>query len=457
MTVPKGYMDEMAQGMNNNGVLHMCQDNSYLCDFVDACKFRLEGEYFVFDSCSVENRACNQIEIERDGDESFYATSTVVWDRQASFIRMPRPLKEVTCKVIINLAEASLFPSVANPMSVDDKPVEIVMTLWKTKFGIWPGITATKAQLPNGELSYIIGEVIHARIQPVLPLRRTVAFDGEEVDFNLNSCWLASPNDPSIKYLIISENAVVADPIVPVEIEYSPTSYIGQDFEYNSKRALAFNFQVAIFRNGDPMKLICETSFKFDTVKVISGSRKRRETRQQQKEVSPSDIFTTNAEFAVYKNSTLPLKEGLFGVENSDVSELEALREIARISNRAEVRAVVQPGAYLSETLPKTKNLTLEDIQSDINNGNGWITIETLLLLPLLSVLIIAARMYRTYSILNKCAHFINGKILHKKAIFEKAEIKEEYHPRSELTTQSSFDDETIHFSHDDKIPILPK
>lgn len=92
----------------------------------------------------------------------------------------------------------------------------------------------------------------------------------------------------------------------------------------------------------------CETSFKFDTVKVISGSRKRRGARQQQKEVSPSDIFTTNAEFAVYKNSTLPLKEGLFGVENSDVSELEALRELARISNRAEVRAVVQPGAYLS-------------------------------------------------------------------------------------------------------------
>jgi hypothetical protein len=105
-------------------------------------------------------------------------------------------------------------------MSVDDKPVEIVMTLWKTEFGIWPGITgffdfrlaeflisnflATKAQLPNGELSYIIGEVIHARIQPVLPLRRTVAFDGEQVDFNLNSCWLASPNDASIKYLIIS-------------------------------------------------------------------------------------------------------------------------------------------------------------------------------------------------------------------------------------------------------------
>ncbi len=65
--------------------------------------------------------------------------------------------------------------------------------------------------------------------------------------------------------------------------------------------------------------------------------------------------------------------------------------------------------------------------------------------------------MYRTYSINSKCAHFMNGKILHKKAIFEKAEIKEEYHPRSELTTQSSFDDETIHFSHDDKRPILPK
>lgn len=63
---------------------------------------------------------------------------------------------------------------------------------------------ASMAELPNGELSYIIGEVIHARIQPVLPLRRTVAFDGEEVDFNLNSCWLASPNDPSMKYLIIS-------------------------------------------------------------------------------------------------------------------------------------------------------------------------------------------------------------------------------------------------------------
>lgn len=461
MAVPKGYMDEMAQGWNDNGVLHMCRDNSFLCDFVDACKFRLEGEYYVFNSCSVENSACNQIEIERDSEDSFYATSTVVWDRQASLIRMPRPLKEVTCKVVTNKVEASLFPSVANPMNVDDKPVEIVMTLWKTEFGIWPGITATKAQLPNGELSYIIGEVIHARIQPVLPLRRTVAFDGEEVDFNLNSCWLASPNDASIKYLIISENAVVADPIVPVQIEYSPTSYIGQDFEFNAKRALAFNFQVAIFRNGDPMKLICETSFKFDTVKIISRTRKRRGARQpQQKEISPSDIFTTNAEFTVYKNSTLPLSEGLLGVENTNESELEALRQLARISNRAEVRAVVQPAAYLQETLPKTQNLTLEEIQSDINNGTGWITIETLLLLPLLSLLVIAARMYRTYSLLNKCAHYINEKALgDKKASFEQAEIKEEYHPRSnsELTTQSSLDDDTLYFSHDDELPIVKK
>ena len=77
------------------------------------------------------------------------------------------------------------------------------------------------------------------------------------------------------------------------------------------------------------------------------------------------------------------MSEGLLGVENNDESQLEALRQLAKISNRAEVRAVVQPGAYLSyvytrrflinffsrETLPKTKNLTLEDIQSDINNG----------------------------------------------------------------------------------------
>lgn len=130
MAVPKGYMDEMAQGWNDNGVLHMCRDNSFLCDFDDACKFRLtlrclnsttevtlgfrlEGEYYVFNSCSVENRACNQIEIERDSQDSFYATSTVVWDRQASLIRMPRPLKEVTCKVVTTEVEASLFPSVA--------------------------------------------------------------------------------------------------------------------------------------------------------------------------------------------------------------------------------------------------------------------------------------------------------------------------------------------------------
>jgi uncharacterized secreted protein with C-terminal beta-propeller domain len=80
-------------------------------------------------------------------------------------------------------------------------------------------------------------------------------------------------------------------------------------------------------------------------VKVISQARKRRAAPQ--KEVSPSDIFTTNAEFAVYKNSTLPLSEGLLGVENTDESELEALRQLAKISNRAEVRAVVQPAAYL--------------------------------------------------------------------------------------------------------------
>ena len=67
--------------------------------------------------------------------------------------------------------------------------------------------------------------------------------------------------------------------------------------------------------------------------------------------------------------------------------------------------------------------------------------------------------MYRTYSILNKCAHYVNDKVLHKKTMFEKAEINEEYHPRSnsELTTQSSLDDETIHFSHDDELPIVKK
>ena len=53
-----------------------------------------------------------------------------------------------------------------------------------------------------------------------------------------------------------SDNAVVSNPIVPVEMEFSPTSYIGQDYDYNAKRALAFNFQVAIFKNGDPMKLL---------------------------------------------------------------------------------------------------------------------------------------------------------------------------------------------------------
>jgi len=47
--------------------------------------------------------------------------------------------------------------------------------------------------------------------------------------------------------------------------------------------------------------------------------------------------------------------------------------------------------------------------------------------------------MYLTYSILNNCAHFINEKPLRKKPIFEKAEIKEEYHPRSnsEITTNA--------------------
>ena len=68
--------------------------------------------------------------------------------------------------------------------------------------------------------------------------------------------------------------------------------------------------------------------------------------------------------------------------------------------------------------------------------------------------------MYRTYSILNKCAHYINEKALgDKKASFEQAEIKEEYHPRSnsELTTQSSLDDETLYFSHDDELPIVKK
>jgi len=453
MAVPKEYMQEMAQGMDNNGILHFCKDDSFLCDFDDSCKFRLEGGNYVFDSCSAANRGCDELAIERD-DDSFFATSTLIWDRQASLIRMPRPLKKVTCKVVTNVAQAVLFPSVAeSPMSVDDKPVEIKMTLWKTEFGIWPGISATKAQLPNGELSYIIGETIHARIQPVLPLRRTVAFDGEEVNFNLNSCWLASPNDLSKKYLIISENAVVSNPIVPVEIENSPTSFIGGDFEYNSKRALAFNFQVAIFKNGDPMKLICETSFKFDLVKVISGARKRRNAESPKKAVSPADIFTTDAEFAVYKNSSSSLKEGLLGVENNDRNELDAFEKLAEISNRAEVRAVVQPGAYLSETLPKTKNLTIEDIESDINNGNGWITIETLLLLPLLSLLVIAARMYRTYSLLNKCANFINEKTLQKKAVFEKAEIKED-RSISQITNQTSLDDETVHFCHDE-FPIL--
>ena len=51
MAVPKGYMDEMAQGWNDNGVLHMCRDNSFLCDFVDACKFRLTLPEF--------NHGCN--------------------------------------------------------------------------------------------------------------------------------------------------------------------------------------------------------------------------------------------------------------------------------------------------------------------------------------------------------------------------------------------------------------
>lgn len=75
--------------------------------------FRLEGEFYVFDSCSVENRGCNQIELQRDFSGSFFSSSTVVWDRQSSMgIRMPRPLKEVTCKVIINSVEQAIFPSV---------------------------------------------------------------------------------------------------------------------------------------------------------------------------------------------------------------------------------------------------------------------------------------------------------------------------------------------------------
>ncbi|CAG5094314.1 Oidioi.mRNA.OKI2018_I69.XSR.g13445.t1.cds [Oikopleura dioica] len=453
MAVPKAYMEEMEQG-KQNGVLHMCRDQLGM----------LEGEFYVFDSCSVENRGCNQIELQRDFSGSFFSSSTVVWDRQSSQgIRMPRPLKEVTCKVIVESVEQAIFPSVLNPMNVEDKPVEVKMTLWKTEFGIWPGIPASMAELPNGELSYIIGEVIHARIQPVLPLRRTVAFDGEEVDFNLNNCWLASPNDPSMKYLIISDNSVVPNPIVPVEIEASPTSYIGQDFEYNSKRALAFNFQVAIFRNGDPMKLICETSFKFDTVKIINSTRKRRGARAQ-KAISPNEIFTTDAEFTIYSNTTESMNEGLFGIENyKEKSILEEIKskigqkiEPEKILNAPEVRAVVQPGAYLSETLPKTKNLTLEDIHEDFkeNTRSGWITIETLILLPILSLLIIAARMYRTYSLLERIGTFFNKKMTKKNELLKDSDNNEEFHPRtstcsSEISTHSSsLEDETIHFTH---------
>ena len=59
--------------------------------------------------------------------------------------------------------------------------------------------------------------------------------------------------------MIIENDHVVPNPIIPVFIENAPAYYrpvfTDRDRQHNRREALAFRFQVAIFRNGDEMEI----------------------------------------------------------------------------------------------------------------------------------------------------------------------------------------------------------
>ena len=117
------------------------------------------------------------------------------------------------------------------------------------------------------KVSYIISEVIHVRIQPThLSLPHVIDklgpqdFTQEGVILHLEKCWFQRANSHNNeKFVFIENNNVVENPIVPVTIEHTPAFYrpvfTEQDRRKNNNEALAFSFQVGIFRNGDQMEI----------------------------------------------------------------------------------------------------------------------------------------------------------------------------------------------------------
>lgn len=248
------------------GYMQFCDEEDYFCEADSRCMFVKHGTNYIFDMGEKPN--CPWITVNREVDGSSYFTSgTIVWDRLDTRIHMPRPMKRITCTIDILPVNTAIDPLPGSGNSITDPgPPDVNMTFWKTAYGVEPAIPATRG-LIHKRVSYIIAEVIHVRIQPsALNLPDIVTklsphdLTHEGVTIHLQTCWFErADSTDNRKYVFIENDHVVPNPIIPVRIEHAPAFYrpvyTSVDRDHNIQEALAFSFQVAIFRNGDQMEI----------------------------------------------------------------------------------------------------------------------------------------------------------------------------------------------------------
>jgi len=255
--IPQAAVDEYARGIPNVGI-HGCTSGV----------------------CSASSAVCGPARISNNGFYELECPSligfdgtgltkkvTFVMDRINDLISMPRALTRVVCQTEIRPAVAVIRPEIRAPGSMEQ--IEFwrpIMSFWKTAWDVRPGVAANNMATPQGEIVYIVGEMLHVRVTAQ-----------SEIGSGLHSIELdiCTVSDNMGKSITLINNGVVDQDVpFPVVIDLQK-GLIGGGM---TPEGVGFHFQMFQFAPGTKIFLTCRVH--------VNPSRRRRTASSLDKETT---------------------------------------------------------------------------------------------------------------------------------------------------------------------------
>ncbi|CBY31423.1 unnamed protein product [Oikopleura dioica] len=245
--IPQAAVDEYARGIHNVGIHGctngVCSANSAVCG---PARVSINGFYEL---------ECPSL-IGFDGT-GLAKEVTFVMDRINELISMPRAMTRVVCRTEIRPAVAVIRPGIRTSGSMEQigfwRPV---MSFWKTAWDVRPGVPASFMETPQGEIVYIVGEMLHVRV---------TAKNGLGSSLQTMELDICTVSDNMGKSITLIDNGVV-DRDVPFTVVIDmQKGFVGNG---STPGGVGFHFQMFQFAPGTTIFLTCRVN--------VNPSRRRR-------------------------------------------------------------------------------------------------------------------------------------------------------------------------------------